>query len=55
MSTDWHAKGQEDYWRGVYEPPHSSLGDHLVGRSPEEIADIQAYNAGYHHAKSQDR
>ncbi len=55
MSTDWHARGQEDYWRGVYEPPHSGFLDHIAGRSTNEIADIKAYRAGYRHAKSQDR
>lgn len=58
-----HNRGQEDYAKGVYNPPSATMLDHLSAALSHEgnanlqqiIADRAAYFEGRENAKRQDR
>ena len=57
MSSHYHNKGQKDYSKGAYKPPHSRVEDlikHIVaGESKKERKERRAYDDGHRHAKRQ--
>jgi len=58
---DFHNKGQEDYSKGVYNPPSASLGDQLIAIvnpvTAQEVKDTaedrKAYFEGRENAQKQ--
>jgi len=53
MGKDYHAKGQTDGAENKYDPPINPIGVLFTGASEKEIANDNAYKAGYENARKQ--
>jgi hypothetical protein len=51
-SDYWYAKGQSDY-PDDWNPPIDEINSLLTNYSESDIEDMQAYRAGWAHARSQ--
>jgi hypothetical protein len=50
--VDYHAKGEQDYWDGNFDPPRDPVTAPFW--SEQDVEDWEQYKAGWDNAKSQD-
>lgn len=49
----YHNRGQEDFPKGVYDPPNTDLAHEIFGYSKNDLEEIKNYKEGYNNAKKQ--
>ena len=49
----YHNKGEQDYWKKDYNPPHNVLGGFFNSQRQNELN--EAYSKGWSNAREQDK